>query len=498
MGEVVIADNTITGSGVVLAQRLEQKAPAGGICIQGSVYDTLPKRLPFSYTDLGEITLKGFEDAVRAYKVDENPNVEIPPPRLKQSVSPNLLPTGQKSLAIPHKPSIAVLPFENMSGDPEQEYFSDGISEDIITALSRFRSFQVTARSSAFSYKGLTVEAREVGKELGVRYIIQGSVRKSGNRVRISPHLIDAETGTQIWADRFDRELVDIFSLQDEITETIVGRIEQQLGSIERSRALRKRTDDLESWDLFQRGMFYVWQMTGSSLAEGAVMLLKSLKIDPSFAEAHAWISFTFLHQVYLNTVDNLGATIATAREHAQKAITYDENLDLGHEMIARIFIFERRYDEAVAAAERAVQLNPNSTSANFSLGVVLIFADRFDEALEPTQRAMRLSPKDHRRANHLNSLGIVLSEIGRLDEGIKALREAVSLQHEDYRSALWLARYASEKGQVEEAKRAAEIVMKLKPEFSLSRLPDTFGSTFTATYIERFMPYIQDLGFPE
>jgi tetratricopeptide (TPR) repeat protein len=316
--------------------------------------------------------------------------------------------------------------------------------------------------------------------------------------VRISAHLIDAENGNQIWADRFDRELVDIFSLQDEITETIVGTIEQQLGSIERSRALRKRTEDLKSWDLFQRGLFYVWQMTGDSLAEGAGMLRKSLESDPTFAEAHAWISFTFLHQVYLNTTDNLDATIAAAREHAQQAITYDENLDLGHEMVARIFIFEQRYEEAVAAAERAVQLNPNSTSANFSLGVVLIFADRFDEALAPTQRAMRLSPKDHRRANHLNSLGIVLSETGRLDEGIEALREAVSLQHEDYRSALWLARYASEAGQIEEANRAAAIVMKLNPEFSLSRLPTTFGTTFTAAYIERFMPHVQELGFPE
>jgi len=243
--------------------------------------------------------------------------------------------------------------------------------------------------------------------------------------------------------------------------------------------------------------MFYVYQMTREGLASGADLLRQSLDRDPTFAEAHAWLAFAYLHQVYLNTAKSISETIALALEHTKQAIRHDEQLSLGHEMLARIHIFDRRYDEAAAAGKRAVELNPNSSSANFSLGVVLIFADRHAEALKPTERAMRLSPKDHRRANHLNSMGIILGETGRLTESVERLREAVSLPHGDYRSALWLARYAAEAGLMDEARRAAAVVMKLNPEFSLSRLPSTFGASFHPDYLARFMPHIMKFGFP-
>lgn len=488
LGDVVEEeDGDLMGDGVNIAARLEGLAPPGAICLSEDAYRQVRSRLDHDVMDLGEKVLKNIAEPLRVYAVAIGTPVKLDP-----------------SLAVPQgtssedKPSIAVLPFSNMSGDAEQEYFSDGISEDIITALSRFRSFQVTARNSTFGYKGQSVDIKKVGEELGVRYVLEGSVRKAGNRVRITAQLIEADTANQLWADRFDRELVDIFDLQDEITESIVGAIEQQVGSIERMRAAHQRPEDLKSWDLFQRGMFYVWQMTGDSLATGTDLLRQSLERDPTFAEAHGWLAFAYLHQVYMNTVENTEETVTAAHEHTRQAILHDDHLSLGHEMYARVLIFERRYDEAVAAGTRAVQLNPNSSSANFSLGVVLIFADRCEEALEPTERAMQLSPKDHRRHNHLNSMGIILSETGHLPKGVEVLREAVSLQHGDYRSALWLARYAAEAGFKDEAKRAAQIVMRLNPEFTLSRVPTTFGAFFHPDYLERFMPHIIPLGFPE
>ena len=316
--------------------------------------------------------------------------------------------------------------------------------------------------------------------------------------VRVTAQLIEAESGNHVWAERYDRDLTDIFALQDEITETIVGAVEQEIGNVERVRAAQKRPENLKAWELLQRGMFHVWQMSGDGLATVANFLNQSVELDPNFAEAHANLALTYLRQVFLGTADDTKSALAKVAVHTHEAIRLDDNSSIGNEMLARLLCFEHRYDEAIATAKRAIQFNPNSCSANFSLGCVFIFADRPEEALEPIDRALRSSPKDHRRFNHLHGKGAVLCEIGRPEEGIELLREATSMSHGDYRSDLLLARYASEAGLMDEARQAAARMLKLYPGFTLKIFTTEFGALFHPDYMRRFMPYMENLGFPE
>jgi adenylate cyclase len=257
LGEVIIADDTVTGVGVVLAQRLEQLAHAGGVVIQGAICEAVPTRFPFDYESLGERDLKGFDRPIRAFAVFLQDGQVIPPP---ESVTPALSQesygaTKSGVIELPDKPSIAVLPFENLSSDPEQDFFADGFAGDIITGLGRIRQFFVISRNTTFFYKGQTTDAKTVAKELGVRYLLEGSVRKAGNRVRVSAQLIGGETGNQLWAERFDRQVTDVFDVQDEITELIVGALEPELGYAERSRIRLRPTDSLDAWGYYQRGL---------------------------------------------------------------------------------------------------------------------------------------------------------------------------------------------------------------------------------------------------
>ncbi len=304
LGEVVVADNTVTGGGIVLAQRLEQLATPGGVCIQGAAYETLPKRLPFEYQNLGEKKLKGFEEPVRAYSV-----------RLKNedddSVPESLNPKDAQPLELPSKPSIAVLPFNNISNDSEQEFFADGISEDIITELSKFRNFFVIARNSSFAFKDEQVTVKEVGAKLGVRYVVEGSVRKAGNRVRITAQLIDAVDDKHIWADRYDRDLEDIFAVQDEVTQAIVTAIEPQLATSERQRARRKPTGNLDAWECYQRGL---WYMFGYAHTDQALHFFhRAVELDPEFGSAYAGIAYTYAIQIVLGASKDKKKTWNTA-----------------------------------------------------------------------------------------------------------------------------------------------------------------------------------------
>ena len=262
MGEVIIADDTITGAGVVLAQRLEQLSEPGGVVIQGAVYETIPRRLPFSYDNLGNQELKGFEELIRAYSVSLDAGNSIPP--AEESISP----IEKLTLALPNKPSIAVLPFDNMSSDPEQGYFSDGITEDIITTLSKVPDLFVIARNSAFTYKGTAIDVKQVAQDLGVRYVVEGSVRKAGQRVRVTAQLIDALTGHHLWADRYDRDLSDIFALQDEITREIVTAVDVELTEGDQIRAWRDGAGDMAAYEYFAKGRDYFSRITPKAISQ--------------------------------------------------------------------------------------------------------------------------------------------------------------------------------------------------------------------------------------
>jgi len=346
MGEVVVADNTVTGEGIVLAQRLEQLAEPGGTCLQGATYETIPRRLPFEYENLGERKLKGFDEPVRVYSV----KLESEPNTIIQQI--------EKTLELAEKPSIAVLPLNNMSGDPEQEYFSDGITEDIITELSRFSTLYVVARHSSFAFKGEKVDIKEAAGKLGVQYIVEGSVRRAQNRVRITAQLIEAESGNHIWAERYDRELEDIFSVQDEITQSIVSVLPARIQNSMKAQALRKSTGSFTAYDYYLQGR-WIYENSAGNDPSAIVMLDKAVEIDPTFALAHG-----LLARIYGYNVFSLGIWYddqqSKARPHIESALKYGENDPAIHALVGATYYCFGEFDQARRHIELALQLNPN------------------------------------------------------------------------------------------------------------------------------------------
>ena len=392
MGEVVVADNTVTGGGVVLAQRLEQLAEEGGTCIQGAAYETLPKRLPFDYENLGEQHVKGFEESVRVYAVKLKSGGVIPKPE-------SLAPQETSGLAIPEKPSIAVLPFTNMSGDPEQEYFSDGITEDITTALSYFTGLFVIARNSSFSYKGQSVDARQVASELGVRYLLEGSVRRLGNRIRINSQLINAITGGHIWAERFDGDLNDIFELQDEITRNIVGSIAPQieLAEVERGRGLQPAS--LSSYELSLRAKSQAYDAfrlgDADELKKAIDIANDALKRDPRNTQALWILSICQLDQYLYQWDHDPSDALSRAMQTAERLIHVDSSNAAGHALRGTIHIYQREFDLAIPDFERSLSLNPNASLHLFFAAWGESLAGLTELAKEHAELGLRLSPRE-------------------------------------------------------------------------------------------------------
>ena len=288
-----------------------------------------------------------------------------------------------------------MLPFDNMSGDPDQEYFSDGIAEDIITALSKFRWFFVIARSSSFTYKGKAVSVTEVAQDLGVRYVLEGSIRKAGNRVRINAQLIDATTGNHIWAERYDRELDDIFALQDEITSAIVTAVEPELAGAERDRATRKPPGQISAWDLHQQGMWHLWRFTAEDAVKARELFENAIDTDPNFAAAHAGLAYLLFLGLIIGWMETSESSVMEALKSAQRALAIDEKDAFAHFALGRVQMMRGDFDGAIAEIERALELNPNFSLAWFAFGVVLFFADRSAEAIPHLDRAIRMSPND-------------------------------------------------------------------------------------------------------
>jgi len=385
MGEVIIADNTITGEGIVLAQRLEQLAENGGVCIQGAAYETVPKRLPFEYENLGERQVKGFDEPVRVYAVSLQPGGVIP------SIETSAQPEAAVS-SLPENPSIAVLPFTNMSGDTEQEYFSDGITEDIITELSRFRELRVMARNSTFYYKGQAIKVQDVGRELGVSYVVEGSVRKAGDRVRVTVQMVEAESGVHIWAERYDRELEDIFAVQDEITRAIVSTLPVRIQNSMREQNQRKSTASFSAYDYYLQGR-WIFENSGGDDPTAVTMLENAIEIDPTFALAHC-----FLAQIYGYNVFSLGIWYgdqeSRARPHIEKALQYGENDPAIHASIGEACFCLGDFDRATTHLELALQLNPNDVTTLQRAGISKAYLGNAEEGLRLLEKAQQLDPQ--------------------------------------------------------------------------------------------------------
>ena len=342
-------------------------------------------------------------------------------PKSNASVTAMPLP----ALAAPERPAIAVLPFANIGGDPEQEYFSDGISEDIITALSKLRWFFVIARNSSFTYKGKAVHLRQIAEELGVRYVVEGSVRKGGERLRITAQLNDVTTGGHLWAERFDRRLRDVFAVQDEITEAIVAAIEPQLYAAENFRAQRKPPDSMDAWDLVMRALSYYWRVTRQDHMVAQALLEKAISIDPNYGQAKGLLATSYMFTAHMGWAD-MDATVPLAERAALAAIRADSEDPWAHNALGHAYLFARRFVDSLAEFELALRLNPNFALAQGYYALSLSYSGRWQEADEAGRRALRLSPRDPYSAVYMGIVAYAQFLGGNYDEAIRLSREAL------------------------------------------------------------------------
>lgn len=441
MGEVVVADETITGEAVVLAQRLEQLAVPGGVCIQGTAQDTVPKRLPYIYEKLDEQTLKGFREPVRAYSVGRVVDASSAEPGAAVQAEP-------VSLELPDKPSVAVLPFSNMSDDPEQEYFSDGISEDIITELSRFRSLFVVARNSSFHYKGQSPKVQEVGRELGVQYIVEGSVRKAANRIRITAQLVEASSGKHIWAERYDRQLEDIFSVQDELVRIIVTTVGGQIEASDQHRAERLTKSELTVFDFVLRAQAAFLRTNKADNVHAVQFAECALEVDPENARANCILAGAWFLNWMAHWVPNREQAMSTALAAAKKAVGLDKTDSVSLTILGEIQLFRREFEEAGYHIERALEVNPNDSLALGVYGLYLTSVGRASEAVTHYDDSARINPLDVDWISWLR--GITLFTARQYDEAISVLR---TIQDPINEVRGWLAASYAKAGRLDEAR---------------------------------------------
>jgi TolB-like protein/Flp pilus assembly protein TadD len=457
LGDVIREGENIYGDGVNIAERVQSLADGGGICISGTAYDQVENKLGLGYEYLGEQSVKNIAKPVRVYRVLTEPGAVAR--RLSEVAS-----KGRMALPLPDKPSIAVLPFANMSGDPEQEYFSDGITEDIITALSRFRWFFVIARNSTFTYKGKTVDVKTVAQDLGVRYVLEGSVRKAGSRVRITAQLIDAATNLHVWAERYDRDLKDIFAVQDEITENIVTSIGPEFLSAEMRRAQRRDVRSLDAWDYIMRAAFHHSRYRKEDVAEAQRLLQKAIELDPFNAEGFCLLALTHLMQVQFGWSESADQSIQEAAKAAEKAVAIDDRDAWAHTALGLVDLILRRYDDAIRRLRMAVQLNPSLANAYGALGQALTLAGECAEAVEQINKAIRLSPRDPFLVYWFGHLSMAMFAGGQYDVacqwGAKVIQENPSFPG----GHRLMAAIYGQLGRIEEAKAALKELLLLMP----------------------------------
>jgi TolB-like protein/cytochrome c-type biogenesis protein CcmH/NrfG len=375
-------------------------------------------------------------------------------------------------LPLPDRPSIAVLPFTNMSGDPEQEYFSDGISEDIITALSKLRWFLVIARNSSFIYKGKSVHHSQIAEELGVHYVIEGSVRKSGDRVRITAQLNDIATGSHLWAERFDRSIADVFAVQDEITEAIVAAIEPQLYAAENFHAQRKPPDSMDAWDLVMRALSHYWRVTRQDYVVAQALLEKAIQIDPNYGQALGVLATTYMFTTHMGWMDTASA-MQMAERSALAAIRADSEDPWAHNALGHVYLFARRFDDSLAEFETALRLNPNFALAQAYYALSLSYNGRWREADEAVRRAIRLSPRDPFAAVYLG-IASYAQFVGRnYEEAIKIARESLRQSGDFVGAHRVLTAAAGMAGHKELAKNALQELRRTQPNISIAWIAD-------------------------
>ncbi|MFQ5896697.1 MAG: adenylate/guanylate cyclase domain-containing protein [Candidatus Methylomirabilia bacterium] len=506
LGDVVVEGERIYGDGVNIAARVEGLAEGGGVCISRTAFDQVKNKLALGYEFLGEHTVKNIAEPVRVYRVLMEPEAagrvigETRPPITRMVLAdvrarpwrwaalaagavlalagasgviwsfylrgpaPWTEVASEEKMAfpLPDKPSIAVLPFDNLSGDPKQDYLADGLTEDLITDLSRFRELFVIARNSTFTYKGRPVKVQQVAEDLGVRYILEGSVQRSADRVRITAQLVDAISGEHVWAERYDRDISDIFAVQDEVAEKIVGNLAGYHGKLtkaEKRRARKERTTDLKVYETYLLGIEYKHRFTKENNLIAQELLNKAIALDPEYARAYTALGWTYLFEVWWGWSDAPGQSLKQAFQAAQKAVLLDDSDAECHWLLADLYVVTRQFEKAVTEFNRALELNPNMADVLANWGAVMARLGRAEEGVETIKKAMRLNPNYPQW--YPQFLGGAMYAARRYEEAVAVLKRVK--QHVRTSRAYFAASYA-QLGRIEEARAEVAETLKLDP----------------------------------
>jgi adenylate cyclase len=491
VGDIIIEDGDIFGDGVNIAARLEALAEPGGICLSAAAHEQVRDRLDIAFDDLGEQQVKNIVRPVRVFQVRREGPLPDPPPQAGEG--------RVGALPLPDKPSLAVLPFQNMTGDPEQEYFVDGMVEEITTAIARLPWLFVIARNSAFTYKGKPVDVKQMAQALGVRYVLEGSVRKAANRVRITGQLIDTTTGAHIWAERFDGALDDIFELQDQVAASVVGAIEPKLRQSEIERASRKPAANLTAYDLYLRALAHFHKYTEEGLREAVALMKRALAIDPSYAPAAAMIGWCRTFQRLQGWGHLSDDDIAEAVQLARQAIeTGKDDPDALWMATNAVSFFAGDHKTGSDAVDRALMLNPNAAYAWLARALVSYRQNHPDGAIEALQRAMRLSPLDPLGWLFTSGLAAYHVIAGRYEEAIewadRCLREMPR-----YESALRNKVVAcAQIGRIAEARAGLERLLDLQPGMTVARINAMYGAVLSPQILAVQVEGLRKAGLPE
>ena len=453
IGDIIIDDDDIFGDGVNVAARLQELAAPGGICVSGRVQEDVRGKLDIAFEDAGDQQLKNIAWPVRVYRV----------------LPSGAAPAAQPPLPLPDKPSIAVLPFKNMSGDADQEYFADGITEDIITALSRIPSLFVIARNSSFAYKGKAIDIRQIGRELGVRYVLEGSVRKAGQRLRIAGQLVDAQTGSHLWVDRFDSVLEDVFDLQDRVTMAVAGAIEPSVTQAEISRANRKPTENLQAYDWLLRGVGERQLDSRDSSDRAMGMARRAIELDPRYAQAYAYLASWIMLRKINDWMKDEAAETAEGVRFAHLAVQLAPNNSIVLSLAAEALGRNGDLANALPWLDRAIALNPNSAHAFGRGAMVRNFAGDYATAIDHADRAMRLSPFDPLTFVFSLARGISHFLQRQSPEAVAWVRKAAQQNPRNAQAFLWLGSALAHAGEMEEARAAIRRLLELNPKTSVS-----------------------------
>jgi adenylate cyclase len=446
LGDVMIKGADLFGDAVNIAARLEALAEPGGICVSATVREHIGTRVAAAFTDAGAQQVKNIAEPVHVFRV--------------AAIGASQPAKPPAALPLPDKPSVAVLPFTNMSGDPEQEFFADGIAEDIITALSRYPSLFVIARNSCFTYKGRSVDVKQVGRELGVRYVLEGGLRKAGNRIRVTAQLVEAESGKHVWAERYDRDLADIFALQDEITEAVTIAIAPAIAGAEQHRSLRKPPGSLDAWAAYQRGLWHLGKFGTEDNALAQRFFQRAIDLDPNFAGGYGGLAIAKRRGVQrLGLLEGDGVL-----QLARRAVLFDPNDAEARARLGFILLGQGDHDGALAEVERALAISPNLASAHAVLGQILMCSGCPKEGRVALERSIRLDPRDPMALLNLMNVAISYFLSGEYDAAIEAAKRVIRAYPDYPMTYPWLVAALGQSGRIEEAERALQRAITIAP----------------------------------